>query len=91
MYQYRVQPQGISRSNGRAIQVRPSGLGQIDPTTPVGRDNLMKISSAAALAGGAAWALMSMPSASKKNKVAFGLLGGGLAATALLSLIDGIS
>lgn len=91
MYQYRTPVQVASRNNGRALPLRPQGLGQIDPTSPVGRDNLMKITSAVALGGGAAWALMSVPGASKKNKLAFGLLGGGLAATALLSFIDGIS
>jgi len=67
-----------------------SSLGQIQlsPTTPVGRDNLTKLATGVALAGGAAWAILAMPSASKKTKTALGVLGGGLAATALLSAVD---
>lgn len=80
-FQYQVAPR-----NGYA----PSALGQIQlsPATPVGRENLMKLTSGVALAGGATWAFLSMPSASKKTKTALGILGGGLAATALLSVVD---
>lgn len=94
MYQpaYRVPVQVAPRQNGYArLPARPQALGQISLTNPVGRENLMKITSAVALAGGAAWAIMGVAGASKKNKIALGALGGGLAATALLSLIDGIS
>lgn len=84
-FQYRV-PHQVAPRNGYA----PSTLGQIQlsPMNTVGRENLMKLTSGVALAGGAAWALLSMPSASKKNKTALGVLGGGLAATALLSVVD---
>ncbi len=70
--------------------VPQNGLGQmqISPTTPVGRQNLAKLTTGVALAGGAAWAFLAMPSASKKTKTALGVLGGGLAATALLSAVD---
>lgn len=70
----------------------PSTLGQMNlsPATAPGRDNLMKLSSGVALAGGAAWAFLAMPTASKKNKTALGVLGGGLAATALLSVVDAL-
>jgi len=61
---------------------------QMSPTTPVGRQNLEKLTMSAALAGGAAWAFLAMPSASKKTKTALGVLGGGLAATALLKAVD---
>lgn len=84
-FQYRV-PQQVAQRNGYA----PSTLGQLQmsPATPAGRENLMKLSSGVALAGGAAWAFLSMPGASKKTKTALGVLGGGLAATALFSVID---
>lgn len=85
-FQYnRVQAQ-VSPRNG----YQPSTLGQVNvsPMNAPGRDNLMKLSSGVALAGGAAWAFLSMPTASKKNKTALGVLGGGLAATALLSVVD---
>lgn len=84
-FQYRASQQ-VAPRNGYA----PSTLGQLQmsPATPVGRENLMKLTSGVALAGGAAWAFLSMPSASKKNKTALGVLGGGLAATALLSVVD---
>lgn len=86
MYQYYRAPQQVQQRNGYA----PAGLGQlqISPATPVGRENLMKLTSGVALAGGAAWALLSMPGASKKTKTALGVLGGGLAASALLSVVD---
>ena len=84
-------PSRILPRNGYPVQSQPATLGQINPGTPQGRENLMKITTSVALAGGAAWALMSLPSAAKKNKVALGVLGGGLAATALLSLVDGLS
>lgn len=92
--QYQRAPGRILPRNGYApVPVKPSApvLGQINPGTPQGRENLMKITTSVALAGGAAWALISLPGAAKKNKVPLGVLGGGLAATALLSLIDGIS
>jgi hypothetical protein len=84
-FQYRV-PQQVASRNGYA----PSSLEQLQmsPATPVGRENLMKLSTGVALAGGAAWAFLSMPSTSKKNKTALGVLGGGLAASALLSVVD---
>lgn len=84
-FQYRV-PTHVAPRNGYA----PASLGQVQlsPMNTVGRENLMKLSSGVALAGGAAWAFLSMPSASKKNKTALGILGGGLAATALLSVVD---
>lgn len=68
----------------------PANLGQLQmsPATPVGRENLMKLTTGIALGGGAAWALYNMPSQSKKNKAALGVLAGGLAATALLSVVD---
>lgn len=87
-------PSRIVPRNGFPVpQATPSTLGQIQisPATPQGRENLMKITTSVALAGGAAWALISLPGAAKKNKVALGVLGGGLAATALLSLVDGLS
>jgi hypothetical protein len=85
-FQYNRVPVQVAPRNGYA----PSTLGQMNlsPTNAPGRDNLMKLSSGVALAGGAAWAFLSMPSASKKNKTALGVLGGGLAATALLSVVD---
>lgn len=83
-YQYNRVPTQVR--NGYA----PSTLGQVNlsPTNAPGRDNLMKLSSGVALAGGAAWALLAMPAASKKTKTALGVLGGGLAVTALLSVVD---
>lgn len=60
---------------------------ELTPTTPDGRGNLIKLSTGIALAGGAAYAILAMPSASKKNKTALGVLGGGLAATALLNVV----
>jgi len=86
MYQYSRAPQQIAPRNGYA----PSSLGQLQmsPTTPVGRENLMKLTTGVALGGGAAYALYNMPGQSKKNKTALGVLAGGLAATAILSLVD---
>lgn len=86
MNQYYRVPQQVAPRNGSA----PSTLGQLQmsPTTPVGRENLLKLSTGVALAGGATWAFLSMPSASKKTKTALGVLGGGLAASALLSVVD---
>lgn len=88
MYPTRVAP----RNGGYVLaQPRPEGLGQIDPMNPVGRENLTKLATAAAAGGAAAWALMSLPGASKKNKVALGTLGGGLAALALLNVVDALT
>lgn len=86
MYQYNRAPQQVAPNNGYA----PSTLGQvqISPATPVGRQNLMKLTTGVALGGGAAWALYNMPGQTKKNKTALGVLAGGLAATALLSVVD---
>lgn len=85
MNQYYRVPQQIAPRNGYAPTL---GQLQVSPATPVGRENLMKLTSGVALAGGAAWAILSMPGASKKTKTALGVLGGGLAATALLSVVD---
>jgi hypothetical protein len=80
-------PTRVIPRNGYAFQ--PPSLGQaINPMDPVGRDNLSKLATAAAMGGAAAWALMQMPGASKKNKVALGTIGGGLAALALLNVVD---
>lgn len=86
MYQYNRAPQQVAPRNGYA----PSTLGQIQmsPTTPVGRENLLKLTTGVALGGGAAWAIYNMPGQSKKNKTALGVLAGGLAASALLSVVD---
>lgn len=85
---YRVQEQ-VAPRNGYAVPA-PASLGalQLSPTTPVGRQNLMKLSTGVAMAGGATWAFLAMPSSAKKTKTALGILGGGLAATALLSIVD---
>jgi hypothetical protein len=88
MNQYYRVPQQVAHRNGYAVSSPTLGQLQMSPTTPVGRENLMKLSTGVALAGGAAWAFLSMPSVSKKNKTALGVLGGGLAATALLSIVD---
>lgn len=88
---YQVPTRVLPRNGYVTAPSRPTGLGQINPMDPVGRQNLAKISTAVAMGGAAAWALMSVSGASKKNKLALGALGGGLAATALLGLIDGLS
>jgi hypothetical protein len=88
MNQYYRVPHQVAPRNGYAVSSPTLGQLQMSPTTPVGRENLMKLSTGVALAGGAAWAFLSMPSVSKKNKTALGVLGGGLAATALLSIVD---
>lgn len=85
-YQYNRVPVQVAPRNGYA----PATLGQMEltPTTPNGRANLTKLSTGVALAGGAAYVFLTMPGASKKNKTALGVLGGGLAATALLNIVD---
>lgn len=89
---YQVPTRVVPRNGGYApVRVRPApvALGQqINPMDPVGRENLTKLATAVATGGAAAWALMSLPGAAKKNKVALGALGGGLAALALLNVVD---
>lgn len=82
---------GLSNGYVTRISPAPVGLGQIDPMNPVGRENLTKLATATATGGAAAWALMSMAGASKKNKIALGALGGGLAALALLNVVDALT
>jgi hypothetical protein len=79
----------VPRNGYVPARVQPQSLGQvINPMDPVGRENLTKLATAAATGGAAAYTLMMMPGASKKNKVALGALGGGLAALALLNVVD---
>ena len=85
-------PTRVIPRNGYAparVQVQPVALGQaINPMDPVGRENLTKLATAAATGGAAAWALMQLPGATKKNKVALGAIGGGLALLAALNVVD---
>lgn len=84
-------PTRIIARNGYALQpARPTGLGQIDPMNPVGRENLGKLATAVAAGGASAWALMNLSGQSKKNKTALTALGGGLAVVSILNLVDAL-
>jgi hypothetical protein len=83
-FQYNRVPTQVAPRNGYASPTL--GL-ELTPATVNGRANLTQLAQGVALAGGAAYAILAMASASKKNKTALGVLGGGLAATALLNVV----
>lgn len=74
-----------------SVRVQTDGrqtLGVIGVDDPTARANLTKLTTGIALAGGAVYALLSIPGTRPVKKAALGALGGGLLVTAILNVYD---